>query len=207
MVKVVIPTVVATLAVAFVAGWAFLHPLLGAVGLAAVPRATLERLHASDRAVDALRQRNAQERAELDREFAQRAARHVASTTIAAATVGPPAVAMATMTVEAGRYCERKEALVRDADLLLGTTTAFDRERCFEDAKRESVAILDEVKRTASKAASEALDLSARVGDEAWSKLREAGRQAFESAAVAMDAAVDAAVDKLRDAARALAIR
>jgi hypothetical protein len=197
MFRTVALSVAATLAVVAVAATLLLDPILGLFGLAATPVDTLERLRASDRIVAQLKERNARRQAEVSEKFVQQAGQRVASTSVAAATVGPVAVAMATVSIEAERYCDERQALQQQADLLNGTETAFDRERCFEEAKRDMQAILEELRRTGSKALSEALEASARFSEETWARIRVLTEQALESASEALNEFWEAARRRL----------
>jgi hypothetical protein len=197
MIRPVVLAVAATLAVVALAAALFLNPILGLFGLAATPLDTLQRLQSSDRILSQLKERNARSQAQVTERFAQQAGQRVASLAAAAATVGPVAVAMASVSIEAERYCDERQALQQQADLLHGTETAFDRERCFEEAKRDMQAILEELRRTGSKALSEALDASARFSEETWARIRVLTEQALESASEALNEFWEAARRRL----------
>lgn len=175
----------------------FLNTILGAFGLAATSIETLQNLRASHQVVDKMKQRHSQKKLNVSRKLAKDSTKRVASTALAAATVGTVAVAVTMASFEVARYCEQKEELQGDANILYGTHVEFDMSQCLEEGKQDSKDLLDELKNSSVAAVSNAFDESARYSAETWAAIRAATVEAFQSAGVAVGELWDATRSRL----------
>jgi len=169
--KTVAVSVAATLGVVALSATLFLNSLLGLFGLAATSVSALQQLSASQRVVEQLKSRHQQKKLNVSKRLATRAPRRVASTALAAATLGTVAVALTLTSLELADYCEEKQALQDDENLLYGRSIEFDFEQCFVEAEEESKAILMELKNSSFSAVAEVFSgtLNASgVAAEAW---------------------------------------
>lgn len=174
--KTILLTFSATLAAVSMAGYLFLTPLLGAFGLAATSIDRLQELVASKQIVDRVKRRHQQKRLVVSKKFARKSSRRVASTALAAVTVGTVAVAVTTMSLEVADYCEEKAALQEEANILYGTDDTVDMERCFEEGKQDSKALFVELRTSSADAVSNAFEATANYSAEKWDAVWEWAR-------------------------------
>ena len=193
--KTVILSVAATLVAVGLAAALFLNTILGVFGLAATSIDALQNLRASQQVVEKMKKRHAQKKLDVSRKLAKGSAKRVASTALAAATVGTVGVAVTMASFEVAKYCEEKEELQDDANILYETNVAFDFDRCIEEGKKDSKRMLEGLKNSSVEAVADAFDESARYSSETWAAIRAASVEAFQAAG--------AAVGELWDATRA----
>lgn len=161
-------------------------PLLSAMGLSLVPVSKVAEWRASQQAVQKLRKRNASRRAKAPRRLVRRAGRRVGSALVASVSLGAPAVALTLTGLELSDYCDEQQQLAEEADLLNGTRTEFDFQRCLEQAGEQTGAILAEAGRLAMARAEAAWQDSLEAGRAHWAEamtgLEQAARAAREQA-------------------------
>lgn len=182
MLKTILLTMTATAAALSLAASLFLNSILGFFGLAATGAATLSQLRASQQVLEQVKKRHAAKRRHVSKRLVKRSGKRVASTALAAATVGTVGVAVVMTGLEIEDYCKEKESLQEDANLLHGTDTPFDYELCLQESRGDAKAILTEAKNSAEVAASEALAFSGTYSREAWNKVLAGWRKGVEAA-------------------------
>jgi len=128
-----------------------------------------------------MKKRHSQKKLNVSRKFAKKSTKRVATTALAAATVGTVAVAVAMASLEVDDYCEEKKELQDDANILYVTDVEFDIEQCIEEGKEDSKAILQELKESSVTAVSNAFDETMKYGGEKWAAIREACVDAFQT--------------------------
>ncbi len=181
MLKTILLTMTATAAALSLAASLFLNSILGFFGLAATGAATLSQLRASQQVLEQVKKRHAAKRRHVSKRLVKRSGKRVASTALAAATVGSVGVAVVMTGLEIEDYCKEKESLQEDANLLHGTDTPFDYELCLQESRDDATEILSEAGESVKVAASEALDTSGDYGRQAWDKVLAAWRQGIEA--------------------------
>ena len=186
MFKTIFLTFSLTLTAVGLAASLFLNSILGVFGLAATSVGTLSGLQASQQIVEKMKQRHLRKKARVSKRFAKRSGKRVASAALAAATVGTVAVAVAMTSIEISDYCEEKEALQKDADLLYGTNAAFDLETCIEESQDDAKAILREATDTVTQTVGDAFDTTGEYSREAWANVKRATGDALDSTSKAL---------------------
>lgn len=186
--KTVFFTFSATLGIITLLGTLFLNTILGVFGLAATSIDVLQHLNASQRVVEQMKSRHQHKKLQAAKRLSTKATRRVASTALAAATIGTVAVAMTVASLEVSDYCEEKETLQDDENLLYGSAIEFDLEQCFEEGKVESKAILTELKHSSARTVSDAFSGTSEYSAELWSAIRQAGLHALYSGSAAAEA-------------------
>ncbi|MFT6915828.1 MAG: hypothetical protein ACJAWL_002138 [Motiliproteus sp.] len=176
MIKTVFLTFLATLSISVLLGSLFLNSLLGVFGLAATSVEALQHLRGSQRVVEQLKTRHQQKKLKVAKRLSTKATRRVASTALAAATIGTVAVVLTVTSLEVAAYCEEKKALQEDENLLYGRALEFDLQQCYEEGKQETQAILAELKGSAASAVANAFRDTSQFGAELWSAIEEAVR-------------------------------
>ncbi|MEH6823724.1 MAG: hypothetical protein V7629_07455 [Motiliproteus sp.] len=186
--KTIFYTFSATLGLIALIGTLFLNTILGVFGLAATSVDVLQRLSASQRVVEQMQSRHQHKKLQAAKRLATKAPRRVASTALAAATIGTVAVVMTVTSLEVADYCEAKRVLQEDENLLYATAVEFDLEQCFEEGKEESKAILTELKNSSISAVSDAFSGTSEYSEEVWSAIRQAGLHGLYSGSAAVEA-------------------
>ncbi len=138
MLKTVLLTVSITLATVLLLFKLFTAPILAMAGLGYTSLETLQTLQVGNTALREMQRRNDKRRQDAGKRFTRKAQKKLAVSALAAATIGTPAVALATIKLEVDDECERREQLHADADLLFGTSTDFDTELCLDELKTEA---------------------------------------------------------------------
>ena len=138
MLKTIVFTAAITLAMVVLLFKLFTAPLLAFAGLGYTSIETLQQLQAGNTVLREMQRRNDTRRKDASKRFSKKAQKKLAVSALAAATIGTPAVALATIKLEVDDECERREQLHNDADLLFGTDTPFDTQLCMEALKTEA---------------------------------------------------------------------
>ncbi len=155
----------------------FMNTILGLFGLAATSVKTMQQLKASRTIVEKMKTRHHQKKLKLTKRLAKRSSKRVAST----ATIGAVAVAVTMTSLEMADYCEEKEPLQEDENVLNGTAIEFDLDQCLEEAKKESKEILNDLKDSSVAAVSKAFNSTVEFSADKWAAIKEAGIQALQS--------------------------
>ncbi|MFT6624499.1 MAG: putative small secreted protein [Cycloclasticus sp.] len=180
MKKTILLTFSVTLAATALAASLFLNTILGVVGLTATSISALQNLKNSQLITERMKKRHVQKKIKTTKRFATRSGKRVASTALAAATIGTVAV-VATMTyLEVSNYCEDKQDLQQDANILYGTDVEFDLDQCVKEGEEDSKRILSEVKEQSIETASNAFDNTVQYSAEKWAAIKTASMQALQ---------------------------
>lgn len=179
--KTIFFTVSITMAVMAFAFSLFMNTILGMFGMAATSVGTLQQLKASQTIVEKMKTRHHQKRRKLTKRLAKRSSKRIASAALSAATIGTVAVAVTMTSLEVADYCEDKEQLWEDENILNGTKIEFDMGKCLEEAKEESKVILKELKDSSTAAVSKAFDGTVEFSAEKWAAIKEIGLKGFQS--------------------------
>lgn len=164
--------ILSTLTACGFAGHLYLNSILGVFGLSAVPLPTLAGLRASQATVSTLKSRHQAKKSNLSKRFVKRTGRRLASSALAAATVGTVAVIVTATGFEIADYCEDKEALLEEGNLLHGTNDTFDLDQCIEDAKSDTREIIASARNDASAAVVDTWSEARSYSEEQYQELR-----------------------------------
>ncbi len=181
MKKTILLTFSVTLAATALAASLFFNTILGAFGLTTTSISALQNLKNSQLITERMKKRHKQKKIKTTKRFAARSGKRVASTALAAATIGTVAV-VATMTyLEVSNYCEDKQDLQQDANILYGTEVEFDLNQCVKEGEEDSKRILSEVKEQSIETASSAFDNTVQYSAEKWAAIKTASMQALQA--------------------------
>ena len=180
MLKTILITFSVTAGTLALAAHLFLNSLLGIFGLAATSVETLVQLQASQRIVEIMKARHLRKKNRITKRFVKRSGRRVASTALAAVTMGTFAVAGVMTSMEISDYCEQKRTLQDDANLLYGTDVAFDFERCLYESADDAKAIIDEATDTVTTKISNAFASTVNYGSRVWANIKAATNNAID---------------------------
>jgi len=163
MLKTILITFTTTAGALALAANLFLNTILGVFGLAATSVETLNNLRTSQGIIEAMKQRHTRKKNRKTKRFVKRSGRRVASTALAAATVGTVALAAVMTSMAISDYCDEKRTLQEDANLLYGTDVAFDLERCLYESADDAKAIIAEATDTVATKVSKAFESTANT--------------------------------------------
>lgn len=183
--KTIFLTFTTTVAVISFAASLFLNSILGAFGLAATSVETLTKLQSSQKIVEQMKTRHQAKKRDVTKNFAKKSSKKIASTALAAATIGTVAVVVTVASIEVADFCEEKKSLQEDANILYGTKDEFDFDNCLEEGKQDSKIMLDEIKDSTIASANEAIDSTIEYSNEQWLAVKEASAKAFKSSEIA----------------------
>lgn len=160
----------------------FLNSILAAFGLVATSIEQMNQLRQSQQVVETMKDRNADKKHKSPRKFAQKAGKKLSTTAVAAATVGTVAVVGVTTFFLAEEYCDEKEELNEETNLLYGTNEAFNRKACLTAAEQDVKVVWDDVKEGATGAVKTAIDETSEYSSEKWAAVKEATAAALRKA-------------------------
>ncbi len=169
MIKSTLGIISASVIATMLAGTLFLSSILGAFGLVATSANNLGKLLASQQVVDKIKAKHQAKKSRVTRRFAKRTGKRVASSAVAAATIGTVAVVAVVAGLEVVDYCEEKEALNEEGNILYNRDETFDYEFCLEEGMEDSRQIIET-----------AIDDSSTVVQETWSDTRSYSIELWE---------------------------
>ena len=180
MIKTILITFSATASALALAANLFLNSILGLFGLAATSVETLNDLRASQQVVQTMKKRHTQRKNRVLKRFARRSGKRVASTALAAATVGTVAVAAVMTTMAISDHCEEKRQLQEEENVLYGTHTAFDLDRCLDESAQDAEQILSAATDEVQTKVSGAFDATAKYSQGIWNDIKSTTNQALD---------------------------
>jgi len=183
--KTIFLTFTTTVAALTFAASLFLSTVLGAFGLAVSSVESLAQLQSSQKVVEKMKTRHKAKKLDVTKNFAKRSAKKIASTALAAATIGTVAVVVTVASIEVADYCEEKKSLQEDYNILYETTAEFDFDQCIKEGKEESKIVLDEIKNSTISSANAAIDSTVEYSNEQWLAIKEASANAYKSSEMA----------------------
>lgn len=171
MKKTILTTVSATIVIVFFTVSIFLNTILGLFNLAAISLESLTKFHGlqhtnkelnskntkltnsnkmQTKKINTIKKRHKAKSLNTSKRFAVRSGKKIASSAIAAGTIGTAGVILIVAGLEVSDYCEDKEELLNDKNILFDTNEKFDSGTCLKEAKRDSEEIIISVKKSSS---------------------------------------------------------
>ena len=183
--KTILLTFTTTMAALTFAANLFLNSILGVFGLVTTSVDTLTNLQSSQKIVEKMKTRHKAKKLDITKNFAKRTSKKLASTALAAATIGTVAVVVTVASIEVADYCEEKKSLQEDYNILYGTKQEFDFNHCLEEGKNESKMMLEEIKLSTTEAVNSAMSSTVEYSNEKWLAIKEASAEVFKSSEIA----------------------
>jgi len=173
MIKSIITTFTLTsLSLIFVV-YFFLNSILGVFGLTSIPLGTLSKLNHSQQVIESIKKRHQAKKTNASKKFIKKSSRKVISTAVAASTIGTAAVVLTVASLEVADYCDQKQALLDDENILYDHHSIFDYKQCMTQGQEESVLIIDEAQAEISRFASNALEDTKQFNKDLWDKFQQ----------------------------------
>jgi len=188
MVKTIFVTTSATLIVVTFVASTFLNSILGLFGLASTSIETLNDLKSSKQIVEKMRKRHKAKELGVSKRYVKRSSKKIASSAVAAATIGTAGVVMTVAGLEVYDYCDDREELNEDENILFSQSNEFSYNECLSAASEDSKQIIYAVKEAVPK-----------VVDEAWEETKSISRDTWESAKEMSNAAWEESRGALKD--------
>lgn len=179
--KTIFVTILSTVTVMSLAAMLFFNSILGVFGLASTSVTALTSLKTSQQVVQKMKTMHEKRKLHVTKKLAKRSSRRVASAALAAATIGTVAVAVTLAGFEVHDYCEDKETLHNDQNILYGSSEKFSTEECLIEAKDETKRIITEVKQSSKNVVVKAIDSTTTYSNKKWLALKESAAQAYGS--------------------------
>jgi len=183
--KTIFFTFTTTVALLFFAASLFLSSILGVFGLATTSVDTLSKLQSSQKIVEKMKASHKVKKLDVTKNFAKRSSKKIASTALAAATIGTVAVVVTVASIEVADYCEDKKSLQEDFNILYEENHEFDFDQCLKEGKEESKIMLEEVKLSTAEAVTTAMDSTVEYSNEQWLAVKQASASAIKSTEIA----------------------
>jgi len=178
--KAVFLTFMATISAVAFATSLFFNSMLGMFGLTTVAVDKLSKLTAASQVLDTVKSRHKNKKLQTSKKFIKKASKKIASTAVAAATVGTVAVAVAMVKLEIDDYCEDKKQLQDDDNALYSTNIEFNLSQCITEANADSKVIYSEAKEAVRAAASKAVQVTVDATSEQLKRARNYMTDVFE---------------------------
>jgi hypothetical protein len=117
----------------------------------------------------------------VSKRFVKKSGKRIASTAVAASTIGTVAVVLTVASLEVSDYCDENRELLEDENILYGTEKEFDYHSCLEEGKDNVITIMESVKNDSSVAVRSAWENARTYSNEMWDELKEMSIGAFNS--------------------------
>lgn len=179
--KAVISTFIVTIMTGVIVIKFFLSSLLTVFGYAVLPLENLKGLTHSKQIVQKMQHRHKVKSANVSKRFIKRSGKKVAVTAVSAATIGTVAVIGTLTYLEISQYCEDKQLLNEEENILFDTDKQFDMNACLEQGKQDSAHFANEAWHSIKETSSQVLDSIKHTGDELLDPSRKATAELFES--------------------------
>ena len=180
MFKVILTTISATAVIIFFVASFFLNSILGLFNLATIPLSLLPEFHQSKQIIKNLKASNSVHRNKIDtikkrhktknlnasKRFSQRSSKKIALSAITAGTIGTVGVVFTVAGLEVYDYCEDKQELLKDENILFDTNKKFNYKTCLDEATKDSKKIITLVKEPIKNAWNETKDFSQKQWQE-----------------------------------------
>ena len=124
----------------------FLNSILGVFGLISTSVSNLASLKESQLVVNRMKDRHKVKKDNVSKRFVKKSSKRVASTAVAASTIGTVAVVLTVASLEVSDYCDENKELAEDENILYGTENEFDYESCLKEGKDHAITIMELVK-------------------------------------------------------------
>jgi len=181
MMKAVISTLMVTAITGVIIIKFFLSSLLSLFGYAVLPIESLKSLTHSKKIVQKMQHRNKVKSANISKRFIKHSGKKVAVTAVSAATIGTVAVIGTLTYLEISQYCEDKQMLNEEANILFGTNKQFDMNACLEQGKQDSAQFANDAWQNIKETSFQVLDSIDQTSDELLDPSRKATTELFES--------------------------
>lgn len=179
--KAIFITFFTTLAAISLSASLFLNTILGFFGMVATPVSTLQNLQTSQNIVKKMKVRQKRKSTKITKRFAKKSAKRIASGAVAAATIGTAAVVGTMTVIEIADYCEEKQEIHEDLNILDGTDTAFDYGQCVDEATEDAKEIFGQLKDSSVAAIADVFNGTIEYGTKQWGAIRKASMLALQS--------------------------
>ncbi|MBL4900527.1 MAG: hypothetical protein JKX76_13000 [Colwellia sp.] len=128
-----------------------------------------------------MQHRNKAKSANVSKRFIKRSGKKVAVTAISAATIGTVAVIGTLTYLEISQYCEDKQQLNEEANILFDTDKQFDINACLEQGKQDSAHFANEAWQSIKETSSDIINSIEQTSDELLDPSRKATTELFKS--------------------------
>lgn len=118
--------------------------------------------------IDTIKKRHKIKDLNSSKRFAERSGKKITSSAIAAGTIGTAGVIFTVAGLEVYDYCEDKQELLKDENILFDTSKKFDYETCLDEATKDSEKIITLIKESSSEAIKSSWNGTKDFSQEQW---------------------------------------
>lgn len=130
--------------------------------------------------INTIKARHQTKNLNISKKFVERTGKKITSSAIAAGTIGTVGVVFTLAGLEAYYYCEDKQELFNDENILFDINKKFDYEACLNEARKDSEKIVTLVKESLSKEVNNAWDRTKSFSQEQWQKVIEESNNVWQ---------------------------
>ncbi len=172
MVKIILITFSATMMVVVLVATIFLNSILGIFGLVSTSVDSFNSLVEAKQTMSKVKKQHKVKKANLSKKFVKRTSKKITATAMGFVPGAGAVMAVSAVTALAViEYCEDKEEINNEGNLLFGTDNSFDYTACMTEAKKDSLVMVESVKEDAPNVVSSAWELTKGISNEAWSSV------------------------------------
>ena len=187
--KIIFISISATLIVAFFVMSIFLNSILGVFGLASTTVDALNNLKESKQILDVVKKRHNIKALNISKRFTKRSSKKAAASAVSAATLGTAAVVITVVGLEVMDYCNEKQELHEEGNILFKTNNKFNYTECLSEAKNDSKAIIISIKNAVPAAILSSWENTKSISRETWEKTKETSIKIWQSASAVSETA------------------
>jgi len=109
----------------------------------------------------------------ISKKFVKRSSNKIASSAVAAATIGTAGVVLTVAGLEIYDYCNDKRELLNDENILFDTNKEFNYKECLQNAKNDSAKIITLVQKSVPKIVGNAWQETKNFSQDKWDETKE----------------------------------
>ena len=123
----------------------------------------------------------------VSKKYVKRSSKKIASSAVAAATIGTAGVVITIAGLEVYDYCEDKEELNEDENILYSKNEEFNYSECLTATSEDSKKIIYSVKEAVPKLVGEAWEDTKNISSDTWESTKEMSAVAWDASLVILE--------------------
>jgi hypothetical protein len=122
--------------------------------------------------INTIKDRHQAKNLNISKKFVKRSSNKIASSAVAAATIGTAGVVLTIAGLEIYDYCDDKRELLNDENILFDTNKEFNYTECLQSAKDDSAKIITLMQKSAPKTVYKAWQETKNFSQDKWSNIK-----------------------------------
>lgn len=191
MIKIILISILSTLAITVLVVSIFLNSILGFFGLVSTSIDTLINLQENKQILDVVKKRHKDKELKVSKRFIKQSSKKAAASAVSAATLGTAAVVITVVGLEVIDYCDKKHELQEESNILFKTNDDFVYANCMSSAKDDSEIILISIKNAVPVTIRKSWDATKSISRATWEKSKEISISTWQSASTTAETTWD----------------